>query len=145
MAMNEVKIWEEKPCRTGSGTTIGYSVEARMNYSRPETILGTAYDNRWQRVQIVAGDSGVPMKRSPALDHVDLYSFETAEALRWWFIAAAEASRIGGSLCIETRLVRHRVEYSYSAKPVAYVGARDGRGDMPEDMQEILAAREAKP
>ncbi len=61
-------------------------------------------------------------------------TYEQAEAMRWWFLANIEATRIGGCLCFETRLVEYRAEYSRSAKPIEYINAFDSRGELPKDM-----------
>ena len=70
------------------------------------------------------------------LDATDLLEHSEAEGLRWWFICLAEAAETCGSLCLETRLVKHEIKYEYSAKPIAYIDAMDMRGDLPDDMTE---------
>ena len=122
-----------KACPSGSGTVFGYKVEARMNYHDPAVICGNNLDNRWRPIRVYDGP-GVTHRVNHHLAQVGLFEYETAEALRWQFISAARAEELG-SLCLETRLVKCKVEYSYSATPIAYVAPMDGRGGVPKDMQ----------
>lgn len=143
---NATPIENAKACPTGSGTNFGYSVEARVNYAEPKNICGMIFDNRWRQVpwSESPGMNGVPRPafRGPELTLPLLLSRAEAEALRWLTICAADASDICGSLCLETRIVQHRVEYSYSATPVAYLDAFDGRADLPADMLPPLSPPE---
>jgi hypothetical protein len=100
----------------GSGTDSGWSVEARYAYYEPKVINGMMLDDRWRTVHFndtsPIGVPRGPRYHSPWLAHCGLYSYQSAQALRWWFIAQAEAELLG-SLCLETRLVKHKITYSY--------------------------------
>ncbi len=118
---------DDPPCHvnekvpSGAGTIEGWSVEARFNYPEPEVIAGVLLDDRWRSLHFKSGQTvGIPDTRphSP-LTLTGLYEYASAQALRWWFIA--EATRNFNHLCVETRLVRHTVEYSYSATAVEAV------------------------
>lgn len=112
-----------KPGQSGSGSGAGYSVEARYNYVEPVTIDGITLDNRWRRIWFSEGSAGIPAygRTGRGLRETNLYSYEGAQALRWWFIAIAGSQKMNTSLCLETRIVQHRVRWSYSETPVAYV------------------------
>lgn len=122
---------EREALPTGSGTTNVYTVEARYNYHEPTTLCGQQFDNRWREVQFERSTIGVPSNTFP-LDLSGFYSFNAAQALRYWFLAQATMS--AGAFCIETRLVRHKAKYSYEVKAEAYVDPFDFRGDVPVDM-----------
>jgi hypothetical protein len=110
----------------------GYSVEARYNYPEPKECCGKIFDNRWAEIPIVESKVGVPEPRQDVgLMATRLYTYAQAQALRWWFVSIAS---LDGGFCWETRLVKHKIEYSYSALPVEYVEPMDRRGDVPEDM-----------
>lgn len=121
-----------------SGTTFGYTVEARFNYRNAKTVAGHIFDNRWREVPFGFNDIGRGNPRPKfvhsELSMANLLSKNEANALRWNFICHADADDICGSLCLETRIVEHEITYSFSAKPVKYLDAFDMRGDLPEDM-----------
>jgi hypothetical protein len=120
---------------SASGTTFGYAVEARFMYSKPTIINGIAYDKEWREILFDSGAVGVPPRRySHRTQEHGLFDFAQAEALRWWFLAEAEAGSVTGSLCLETRLVSYKVDYTYKVTAVAIIDAQDARGDTPEDM-----------
>lgn len=126
-------------CGTGAGTTTGYSVEARVT-GRPTVANGHLLTDKWTRVEFSPSESpcGVPVPGcydgSGQMVRRGLYSYESAQALRWWFHAAAEEetfrpftgrgagflARISGNAwAIETRLVRHEIKYNYSVTAVS--------------------------
>lgn len=116
---------------SGSGGVTGYSVEARLNYHEPRTISGQIFDNRWSTVhfQQTVPPFGVPSGRrynSCWYDQTGLFSYQAAQALRWWFLANAEVEF--SCLCLETRLIEHEIKYSYSSTGVkagAVIGGDD--------------------
>lgn len=112
-----------------SGTETAYSVEARYNNHSPIVIGGQVFDNRWRAVKFDKSPIGVPDEKSfhRHAEEYGLHGYAAAQALRWWLHAAADAERIGGSLCLESRLVKHTI--SYSQKVVA-ISAHEvvGRG-----------------
>ena len=135
---NRKDIKDSKACPTGSGTAFGYSFEARYNYHTPTTIGGIALNNRWQVIGHTDAKIGIPRHRFRRfeLEATHLLERNEAEGLRWWFICLADATETCGSLCLETRVVEHKIKYEYSAKPIAYIDAMDLRGDLPDDMTE---------
>jgi hypothetical protein len=116
----------------GSGTTIGYSVEARST-AKPTLVLGNMIGEKWTRVSFSRGEKGVPIPGcwdgSGQLEKLGLFSYESAQAMRWWFLAAAEDSFVNDAIPIripmpspwglETRLVRHEVKYQYTVTAVS--------------------------
>ena len=118
---------EAKQSPSMSGVTSGYTVEARWNYPSPKAFGQIILDREWRTIPFAEGQHGVPQKTnhwdgSFFLRQFGLYTFPVAEALRWWFIAEANSDSIG-SLCLETRIVEHRVRYSSTAdraEPLSY-------------------------
>lgn len=120
--MDKMEKGEEFPRNgsRGSGTTTGYRVEARHNYHSSITIGDQTFDLRWQEVTFQRGSPGVPTKiGSPHCEGTyGTHSYQAAQALRWWLHAAAEID-IAGGICLETRLVEHKIKYEYSVTVVA--------------------------
>ena len=138
---NRASVEEGKHGQSGSSSCYGYKVEARFNQHYAAAVGEQVFDLRWQEVRFDRADFGVPTSRFASVANVfgdlNLMSYEQAEAMRWWFLAHLEASRPGGCLCWETRLVEYRAEYSRSAKPLEYINAFDSRGDIPADMRPV--------
>jgi hypothetical protein len=117
-----------KQASSGSGGGRGYSVEVRLNYNgAAEIVNGIAVGPNWTRLHFEKAVVGVPQGNVcwGHLPNTSLLGYASAQALRWWFLANAEATR-GHALCIETRLVRHDCTYSYKETPVA---AQDETGE----------------
>lgn len=120
----------------GSGTTVGYSVEARST-STPTLVLGNMIGEKWTRISFARGEKGVPIPGcwdgSGQLERLGLFSYESAQAMRWWFLAAAENDFVYAEDTpyapirlprprpwnLETRLVRHEVKYQYAVTAVS--------------------------
>jgi hypothetical protein len=130
----------------GSGTTVGYSVEARST-SKPTLVLGNMIGEKWTRISFSRGEKGVPIPGcwdgSGQLEKLGLFSYESAQAMRWWFLAAAEDSFVNDALpiripmpspwCLETRLVRHEVKYQYTVTAVSACEVVDNLGAPPKE------------
>lgn len=115
----------EKNRGSGSGTEIGYTVEAKYDYLCPAEISGQLFDNRWRAVNFEKSKIGVPSCAPSYQRHLlenGLLSFSAAQALRWWFIAEVEASNHGFSLCWATRLIEHRVTFSHKVEAIGQIG-----------------------
>lgn len=111
---------------SGGGSGRGYTVEARLNFNgASEIINGIALGPTWATLHFPEAPIGVPKGAVcwGYLPHTSLLAYPSAQALRWWFLANAEVSRAGGTLCIETRLVQHDCTYSFAETPVAAVDA----------------------
>ena len=123
---------------SGSGVDTVYGVEARYAYPEPRIICGQVFDNRWRQVYFKEAAGGVPINNSQqcpraALD--GLYNYEAAQALRWWFHAQAAADTFGSSICLETRLVEHKIKYTYETVAVSQhclVSGEDRSNIMPD-------------
>lgn len=131
---------------TGSGTEIGYSVQARST-SGSTLIRGQIFGPAWTTVEFSTRDdnNGVPspggFDLSGQLSNHGLLSYASAQAIRWWFHAESEDSQhklsiakdirqIGwgldtSSIGIETRLVKHEVKYSYTTAVSAHEEVKD--------------------
>lgn len=116
---------------SGSGHADGYSVEARLMFNgASEVIAGVPLGPTWAPLHFPESPIGVPKGNVGwgHLPHTDLLPYESAQALRWWFLANANVSRPGGSLCVETRLIKHRCEYSFKEIAEEPVDATDRSG-----------------
>lgn len=97
---------------SGSGTEVAFSVQARLAYIEPRQVAGHLLDTRWTTLHFEKSPIGVPTK--PQLSSVNhgLLSYQAAQALRWWFLAQADVEF--SCLCIETRIVEHKITYSFT-------------------------------
>lgn len=116
---------------SGSSSRDGYTVEARLAYVRPDNVGGMLLDTRWQQVHFANSPIGVPGD-GDLVGH-GLLTYQQAQSLRWWFIA--EAAKQNKQFCLETRLVKHRLTYSYEVTTVsahALIGSEDRSSIMPD-------------
>jgi hypothetical protein len=128
--------WPQKG-GSGSGTNVGYTVEARLAYMVPQTVVGMVLDTRWQRINFPQGVPGVREKTGSPYDVATywLHTWAAAQALRWWFHSEADLHG-PGSYCLETRIVEHRVNYTYSVEAVgahAQIGGNVHRSNFGPD------------
>lgn len=109
-----------KKSSNARGTEEAYSVEARCTDIRPRTIAGRLFDNRWQKVAFDQAAIGVPggPSHNHHSRHLGLLTYSAAQALRWWIHAAADVEVIG-SICLETKLVKHQIRYEWSCEAVS--------------------------
>lgn len=105
---------------SGSGSSDVFMIEIRTTYPHPTVHEGYIIDNTWREIphQIICacGGQGIAIRRnfSPiADDRMGGMNFEAAEALRWQALAWLTAQSWGGTLCIETRIVKKRIHYTY--------------------------------
>jgi len=84
----------------GSGTLHmeGYKIEIRTSYFTPTVLGDFVIDTVWRTVP------------------VRLLSYTAAEAHRWAILSIIDATKMGGDLCIETRLVKVIYNYSYTTE-----------------------------
>jgi len=111
----------DHPCiSTSSGEMEGYIVEMRVSIPGviPRVIAGVHLSDKWVKLnpdKVLPG-RGIPNGRphtSYQLTMADLLSYPTAEALRWWAVAEAHSQCFD----LETRLVKHRLTWSWSSEP----------------------------
>lgn len=122
----------------GSGTTTCYLVQARCcKGCGPKEIRGATTgmgksiltDTAWETLYFPKSPIGVPPSRfNEEYARHGYYSYQAAQALRWWFLA--EQAFVVGA---ETRLVQYTFKYSYSAEPVRAICLID-----PEQREDIL-------
>lgn len=105
-----------------NGEERGYSVEARYNYTHPVQLGGQLFDNRWRQVEFKESAIGVPPHGcfSRKLKECGLLGYAAAQALRWWLHAAADAAH--GGMCLETRIISHKITYSHKIEVVGAHG-----------------------
>lgn len=114
---------------SGSGTIIGWTVEARYVCDGAIIVGGQTFDQKWRRVHFPEGRFGVPrgaIFQEPWLKLTGRYSYEAAQALRWWLYVEREKRDGMGTLCLETRLVRHKISFEFDVKP-------DGAGHVADE------------
>jgi hypothetical protein len=108
---------DEKEVSKGSGTTQGYSVEARYpSHLGPEVIGGMILYEKWKRVHYdqTSNNIGVPIHCKTLSTHGYL-SWAAANSLRWWFIASLDHKSWG----VETRIVQYSIQTTHSVTRVA--------------------------
>lgn len=95
---------------SGSGMTPCYSVEARTS-GKPRVVNGMMLHEGWERIRFDKVEpplNGVPTRLlCHDAESLGLVDYAAAQALRWWFHAAA------GFAGPETRIVKHQVTHSY--------------------------------
>jgi hypothetical protein len=121
---------------SGSGTETAYTVEARYDYSEPIQVGKQLFDNRWRRVNFEPSLFGVP-QCAPFARHTrdnGMLGYAAAQALRWWVHAEADATNMTG-LCLETRIISHRITYSHKIEAIAaheHIHGKDRSNCIPD-------------
>jgi hypothetical protein len=111
---------EIKPTETAGGSLTAYRVEARCDVPR-QAQDGTIFGTEWRVVTFNKSSHGVPIHdwRGVLSLFGDLLTYEAAQSLRWWFVAAEHAH-------FDTRIVPYKVSYeakSFKQEPVDAIGA----------------------
>lgn len=109
----------------------GYRVEARTSYHMPCAVNGQIIDGQWRTVEFGFGNNsfGVPTSRfGDRLHKNGLMSLNQAQAMRYWFLAQADAEGAAGSLCLETRLARHQLTEKVTVERLGEIDAQNSRG-----------------
>lgn len=119
----ELEHLANKSHGNGSSTTLHYKVEVRTSYPQPK-VLNTGgrepfvIDFCWRELPIRLG--GTPFGTNIPIQTWDrdaaeqgMVSYIAAEAHRWGFLAWLDANEIGGTMCIETRLVKVEMQKTY--------------------------------
>lgn len=90
-----------------------YIVEARSTYWAPEVVNNMLLDNRWRRVHFEPSPIGVKNDAfsAEARNRDNFLGYKAAMALAHWFMANAERG-----YCLQTRLVKIKLESSYSTE-----------------------------
>ena len=101
----------------------GYIVEARFQDCDPGIVGKQIYDDRWRQVKFDQSKIGVPMSPAYHRELIDqgLFTYSSAQALRWWFHAQAEIECVGGAPGLQTRLVQHRVTCTHEVAAIGVV------------------------
>lgn len=132
----------------GQGTEILYYVEARSTFSEPKIIdprrpVPFVLDNKWRRIPLSHDPSNpltVPVRPTFGTPwYSDLMNEEAGLALAYLFLAEL-ASHYDGA-CVECRLVKVTVKYSYTTEESG-VGPIINRSDGPRTKYEPREAVE---
>ncbi len=112
---------------------IGYRVEARTSYPEPCRVGEVILDGTWREVpfDFRADNLGVPSRSDffgKKLHDENLMTRHQAQAMRHWFLAQAEAERVAGSFCLETRLVEYQLTIQVDLEVLGRIDAQDCRG-----------------
>lgn len=128
----------KEPDTSASGTTHGYRVEAMCDSDDPMTVSGQTLTRKWKIVHFNESAHGVPISEKfdrHWLAATHTYSYATAQALRWWFHAAAAADRDMLSsflaMALHTRIVKYAVKYDVSATRESEHAEVNGRDRSP--------------
>jgi hypothetical protein len=116
---------------SGETRMTGYRPEVRTSYHTPSLVAGQIVDSEWRPISYKTGEGilGIPHGYfDKQLSEQGLLGYAAAEAIRWWFMAAAEAERPLGALYLETRLQSYSVVLTHKVTPKEVVGALDCRG-----------------
>lgn len=105
---------------SATGTNYGYQVQARYIGTEGVKQVGDLIlCQKWKNVPFRRPSPiGVPSARDFEwyLLATDCMNYEAAEALRWWFLATCVSESFGGRLCVETRIIRFKIDYSFAGK-----------------------------
>lgn len=126
----------QKEVGSHSGTEVGFTVEARYNFHTPIKIGEQIFDKEWRRFRTQeSSEFGVPFPRGrQRLARHNLYGYAQAQAIRWWLHAAVDAEGMA-SLCLETRIVKHKITFSEKLEAVSaheFVGGDDRSNILPD-------------
>ena len=130
---------KEPKSESASGSRQAYRVEARYSYFEPMTFGDRVFDKEWREITFPeSAMGGVPPGARwdlPELMSFRCYSYQAAQALRWWFHAELEAHKFGGGLCMETRIVKYEITYTRECKRVsehAFISGEDRSNCIPD-------------
>jgi len=115
----------------GLSRSTGYRPEVRTSYFQPGLHCGQIVDSEWRPIQYETRKDqiGVPNGYfDQKLSEHGLLSFASAQAIRWWFVANAEAERATGALCLETRLQKYELVIEHKVTAGEAIHALDCRG-----------------
>ena len=111
------------------GTEIGYIVEAMYDFYAPVQIGGQIFDKNWRQVKFTRIETGVGVpiypKHSIYLESHGLLGYSAAESLRWWLLAITEGEH-GTTICLNTRIVSCKINYSQNVEAKEVVGLMSG-------------------
>lgn len=111
---------------SGRSSSRLYKIEVRDTSTQPRVLQAQesvpfVIDGYWRQLPIYRGPTkwgvNIPVRQDigDGLD-IGLVPYAVAEAHRWAFIAAMEALVVGGSLCLETRLVEVELMRTFETK-----------------------------
>lgn len=107
---------------SGRGTVTGYTVEAKLkdDVSEPIVIDNIAYGHNWKRLP--PPDRDWPDDYYSHSKDVAMLGHAAAQVNRWLWLHACGYNR----LVIATRLVKHKITYSYEIEAIGETDIVDG-------------------
>ena len=124
---------------SGESRMVGYRPEVRTSYRDPTLVSGQIVDGVWREIKYHSRDdlSGIPAGYfDKKLKEHGLLGRPQAEAIRWWFLAQAEAERATGALCLETRLKSYELVLTHKVIEKESLPATDFQGKVIEKPKE---------
>jgi hypothetical protein len=111
---------EGKTYGAASGAQDLYIVEARTSYISPEVHCGMILDGQWRRVYFPESPIGIKtLTYSRIADELQLLNYEAALARATWFMSEPSSGELPfHALCVQTRIVKVKLTYSYSTEEV---------------------------
>lgn len=122
----------------GSTSMTGYKVEIRTSYPEPQRIGELIVDGKWRTIpfKVLNDASGVPVGYfDELLAENNLMGYTQAQAFRWRVMADAEAQRVMGSLCLQTRLKQYRLLIQREITEKEALEPLDSRGKTLEETE----------
>jgi len=92
---------------------------------------GQIVDAVWRPIEYTRNQTliGIPQGYFDAkLTEHGLLGHAQAEAIRWWFIASADAEKSTGSMCLETRLQKYKLTITHKVEELDVHSALDCLG-----------------
>ena len=111
-----------KPAGNGTSSCDGYKVEARFSGNEPIELCGQIFDNRWRQVKFKESPVGVRPAPAYLLQEFmsrGLLCYSSAQALRWWLQSNADTSSPFGGICLDTKLIKHRLVTEFKCEAVS--------------------------
>lgn len=123
----------------GSISMTGYKVEIRTSYPDPQRIGELIIDGNWRTVpfkMLNESTGGIPTGYfDELLAENNLMGYTQAQAFRWRVMADAEAQRVMGSLCLQTRLKQYRLLTQREITEKEALEPLDSRGKTLEETE----------
>jgi hypothetical protein len=110
---------------SSNSTDYRYTVEVRYDFWEPKAIGGFIIDREWRTfpTELAPKGFGIPneIHSRTSLSKIGLMTWPCANAIRWW------AHAVGG-LCLQSRIVVHKVEETYQETILGYHDVIGGGG-----------------
>ena len=142
MANIELETDYNKDIDNLSGHEIAYSIEARYNNPQPKQVCGILLSDKWVKLNFPADLDGIPSLRHLKFSKdFGVFGYSQAQALRWKFHAIVESKLGAESFGLETRLVKHKIEYNVKVTAISQHDVESDQSMVPSwfnDLHVIL-------